>query len=287
MVDVWERDKVPAVMALVDEVLPGELLSEDDVVANLFDDPDPVRVVGLGDDDGFAAAVVREASGRRVAHIQLLAVANRAQRTGVGRTLVEALHGWAFEEMDAEVVVAGAGAPFYLFAGVDVRATAALCLFEALGYRPRGAELNLSFSSRFRAPPPSGVVVRRVLEEVDAEATDEFCARHWPNWIPELRRGIEHGACHAAFDAGGAVMGFGCHSVNRMGWLGPIAADPARQGGGVGSALLSAISKDVMAAGLDTVEVSWIGPVRFYVKAANASVSRVFRSLALPRPRRA
>ena len=270
-------------MEIVGEALPGENFTDDDVVTNLFDDPDPVLVVGDDDAGAFGAAVVRERDGRRTAHVQLLAVSPSSRRNGHGRRVLDALHAWAFDEHEADAVVAGAGSPFYLFAGVDVHATAALCLFEAVGYRPRGAELNLSFSSRFRARPPAGVDVKRVLEEADAGGVVDFCGRHWPNWIPELERGIEHGACHVARSEGGAVVGFGCHSVNRLAWLGPIGTDPAVRGTGVGTALLSAISLDVMAAGFDRVEVSWIGPIGFYAKAAEASVSRVFRSLTLSR----
>ena len=221
-------------------------------------------------------------TGRKVGHIQLLAVEPGGRRRGIGSGLVRAFEGWAFAD-GAEAVVVGAGAPFYLFAGVDVRATAALCLFESLGYAHEGAQLNLSFSSRFRAPAPPGVQVRRVLEDGHASQAVGFVERHWPAWIPEVRRGIDHGACHIAA-ADGRVVGFGCHSVNRLGWLGPIGTDPERRRCGVGRALLSATAKDVMAAGIDTVEVSWAGSVGFFAKAAEASVSRVFRSLAKRRP---
>jgi len=274
----WGRDDLARILALVAAALPGEDLHDDDVIANLFDDPDPVLVVG-DDRGGFVAAVARGS----VVHIQLIAVDPSVRRQGIGAALVREVESWAFAEVGATAVVIGAGAPFYLFAGVDVRATAALCLFEAAGYQPRGAELNVSFSSRLRAPAPAGVELRRVLEEDDATRALAFVGRHWPNWVAETSRGVEHGACHVAV-ADGAVIGFGCHSVNRLGWLGPMGTDPERRSAGVGTALLSVIAKDVMAAGIDSVEVSWIGPMRFYAKAADASVSRVFRSFGKSRP---
>ena len=275
MVETWGRGDADRILAVVAGAMPGENLQDEDIVANLFEDPDPVRVIGAPGGAGFVAGVLRGT----VAHVQLLAVQPGAQRQGVGSALVEAFEQWAVGDVGATAVVIGAGAPFYLFAGVDVRATPALCLFESLGYRPRGAELNLSFPSRFRAPAPPGVAITRVLEEEDAVAAVDFVRRHWANWVPELQRGIEHGACHIA-RLDGDVVGFGCHSVNRLAWLGPIGTDPQRRSGGVGTALLSVIAKDVMAAGIESVEVSWIGPIGFYAKAAEASVSRVFRSLA-------
>lgn len=279
-VQTWSRADTDRILSLVAAALPGEDLQDDDVVANLFDDPDPVCILGADDGSGFVAGVVRG----QTAHVQLLAVDPSRHRQGIGTALVGAFESWAFDASGPAVtaVVVGAGAPFYLFAGVDVRATAALCLFEALGYRARGAELNLSFASRFRAPTPAGVEVRRVLEEDDVRRTISFVGAHWPNWVAETERGIEHGACHVAL-SGDDVIAFGCHSVNRLGWLGPIGTDPTRRAAGVGTTLLSVIAKDVMAAGIDTVEVSWIGPIGFYAKAAGASVSRVFRSLAKSR----
>lgn len=280
-VETWSRADIDALVAIVDAALPGENLHHDDVLANLFDDPDPSRVFAAPSRDGFVAGVIRDA-GRKVGHIQLLAVEPGARRRGIGSGLIRAFEGWAFGA-GAEAVVVGAGAPFYLFAGVDVRATAALCLFESLGYDHQGAQLNLSFPSRFRAPAPPGVQLHRVLEDGDASRAVEFVQRHWPAWVPEVRRGIDHGACHVA-TAEGRVVGFACHSVNRLGWLGPIGTEPERRGCGIGSALVSAIAKDVMAAGIDTVEVSWVGSIGFFAGAAEASVSRVFRSLGKRRP---
>ena len=83
------------------------------------------------------------------------------------------------------------------------------------------------------------------------------------------------------------VDGFGCHSVNRLGWLGPMGTDPVQRHGGIGTALLSAIATDLQAAGLSTVEVAWVGPVGFYANAAGATVSRTFRSLRASARRRA
>ena len=292
--EVWDRSRLGDVMAIVDAAMPGEALTEDDVAANLFDDPDPVRVVAGGGDGGdggggagVVAAVVRTgAEGRLDAFVQLVAVHPREQRRGVGQALLADVHRWAFDEMGAASMQAGAGAPFYLWPGVDVHAIPAQSLFEAMGYRPFGGVLDLQYSSRFRAPAPDGVVVRRVIDDSDADRALSFVSVHWPNWVAECRRGIEHATCHLAVEqATDQVLAFGCHSVNRFGFLGPIGTNPDRQSRGVGTALLSAIASDVMAAGLDTVQVAWIGPVRFYAKAAGATTSRAYLKLGLPRPR--
>lgn len=289
MFERWTEARAGELTALCDAALPGENLTEDELRAALWEDGgdgDPTVVLGLADGAGAVAGVVHTVGARRVGFVQLVAVRPDARRAGVGSALVAALRDWAFEGHGAEGLGVGGASPFYLWPGVDVRATAALCLFESLGFHPRGCEVDMSYPTQHRAPVPAGVTVRRALEEDDVAAGLAFVGRHWPNWVAETRRAIDGGSCHLGFsddDDGGAVVGFGCHSVNRLGWLGPMGTDPLRRHGGLGNALLGAIATDLMAAGLSTVEVAWVGPVGFYANAAGASVSRTFRTLLLPR----
>lgn len=287
MFERWDESRATDLAALCDAALPGENLTEDELRAALWDglgdDAGSVSVVvGAPDGSAAAAGVVHTVGPRRVGFVQLVAVRPKARRRGVGSALVGELRRWAFDEHGADGLGVGGASPFYLWPGVDVQATGALCLFESLGFRPRGCEVNMAYPTQHRAPVPPGVELRRALEEDDVAAGIAFVGRHWPNWVAEMRRGVEHGACHLAFAASdGAVVGFGCHSVNRLGWLGPMGTDPERRHGGLGNALLGAIATDLMAAGLSSVEVAWVGPVGFYAKAAGASVSRTFRTLLL------
>lgn len=279
----WDRSNADELADIVDAALPGEGLTADELTAVCWEDADPTLVVADEAGAGAAAAVVHEVGDQRIGFVQLVAVRPETRRAGVGTALVEQLIRWAVDEHGATSLAAGGAAPFYLWPGVDVHATPALCLFESMGFRPRGSELNMSFASDHRAPPPEGVVLRRALDEADVSAGLAFVGRHWPNWVAETRRAIDHGTCHLAWSAGAGeteVIGFGCHSVNRLGWLGPMGTDPGRRAAGTGNALLGAIATDLMAAGLSSVEVAWVGPVRFYAKAAGATVSRSFRTLS-------
>ena len=221
-------------------------------------------VLGTGDGSGAVAAVERYGIG----FIRLLAVAPSARRRGLGTELLRA----AVEQLGTDEVIVGGEAPFYLWPGVDTQWTEALAFFEARGYARVGVELNMTCDASFTAEPPPGVVVSRVD---NAEEVLGFVGANWPNWVDEARRAIELGTCFAATDVA-EVVGFIGHSVNRVGWLGPMGTVPRRQGGGVGTALVAAVCADARAAGRSEVEVAWVGPVGFYAKAVGAVVSRAF-----------
>jgi predicted N-acetyltransferase YhbS len=158
-------------------------------------------------------------------------------------------------------------------------------LAESAGFEPVNVALNMSCPTSVRIPPPAGVEIRRVVDDDDAAAVVELCRRAFaPAWRKEAARGIEHGACHGAFDAGGELLGFACHSVNRAGWFGPTGVDPERQRCGIGGPLLAACLEDLRVADFERCEISWIGPVGFYAKVASAEISRVFRIVGKTKP---
>lgn len=275
------RGDLGEVFGLVEDCLPGERLTADEVLAVCFDDPG--LVLGLPDGSGVVSAVVRDVGTHRIGWVRLLAVRPEARRHGHGRALLAAAEQWIFDQGATEVHLGGS-APFYLWPAVPADAVEMLCLMEAARYQPLGVELNMTLPSTFRAPTPEGVKVRRVVDDADAEVVVPFAEQRWPWWVPELVRGIEQGGCHAAFDAHDrAVVGFACHSVNRAAWVGPMGTDTERRGRGVGHALLGVLCTDAMTAGFRDVEIAWVGPVRFYAK-AGARVSRVFRGYRKVKP---
>lgn len=281
------RERAADVGGIVGRALPDEQLAEDDLAVCLWDGTDPAIVMASAGGEGVAAAVVRTVGQQRFGAVQLIAVLPAVRRRGIGRALLERVREWAFDEHDACALYAGGGTPFYLWPGVDVRATPALCFFERLGFAPLGAALNMTFSSRYRAAVPDGLIVRRAEQKYDVEACLAFVARHWPQWVPEARRAVERGSCLVGVDSNDAdVVGFVCHSVNRKGWLGPMGTDPERRRAGLGKALLGAVAADVETAGGPSVEVSWLGPMGFYANGAGATMSRAFQVMSLPRPER-
>jgi GNAT superfamily N-acetyltransferase len=302
-VEIWGRERVDELAELAAAALPGESLTADELLACCWDDPSVV----LATSDGHAAvcASLQPVGEPTTAAVKLVAVHPGSRRQGLGRALLDEIEAWAWEG-GAQQVVLGGAVPFYLWPGVDVQALALSCLAEAAGYHDLGVALNMSVPATFRAPCPDGYVVERVLEDPDVVAVEALVAREWPEWTPETAVALAQGSCFAAFDAAGDVegdaegdgagdgagdvegvarraVGFACHSVNRAGWFGPTGTDPARRGAGVGHALLAEVCRDAMVAGYADVEISWIGPMRFYAKAGGA-VSRVFRVLGKRRP---
>jgi GNAT superfamily N-acetyltransferase len=275
------RSDVEELSAVIDAALPGERFTTDELLAGCFDDPG--LVLALTDGSGFVSAVVRTVGDHHVGWVRLLAVDPSARRRGHGRALLAAAEQWAFEQGAGEIQLGGS-APFYFWPAVPGDALEMLCLAEAARYSPIGGELNMTIPTTFRASSPPGMTLHRVVDDGDADAVVSFTDAHWPWWVAELRRGIDQGGCHAAFDEQDrAVVGFACHSVNRAAWIGPMGTDAERRGRGVGHALLGALCTDLMTANFRDAEISWVGPVRFYAK-AGARVSRMFRSYRKVKP---
>ena len=278
MIEDWGSDRVADLAALTAAALPTERLTPTELSVCLWDDPGPAVV--LGDQRGAVAAVVRGTVG----YLRLLVVTPRARRHGAGRELLGAAEAWMIERGATELRV-GAEAPYYLWPGVPVEATAALALLETSGYDDAGAVLDMVCSTDLHADPPAGIDVRVVD---DGGAVTALVDREWPWWRDEVDRAIAQGGCVGAFAADGTAVGFGCHSVSRAGWIGPIGTDPAAGRGGVGAAVMAGLCAELRLRGHTETEICWVGPIAFYAKACHARTSRVFqtRIKRLPNPNR-
>ncbi|MFD0784037.1 GNAT family N-acetyltransferase, partial [Micromonospora azadirachtae] len=51
---------------------------------------------------------------------------------------------------------------------------------------------------------------------------------------------------------------------------------PAAEGSGIGGVLLRRCLRDQRAAGHDSAQIGWVGPVPFYSRSAGARIERVF-----------
>jgi GNAT superfamily N-acetyltransferase len=255
-----------ALAALCAVAMPAELLTRDELAYQCFGDADEV----LGDERGAAVLQTQHVGDHRAAWLTLLAVRPDAQGQGHGKELVHAVAARAREHGARELLLASA-IPRYVWPGVDLANTRAGMLLESCGFTRESPTINMVLDTAFRREPPAGVHVERE----QGTGAHDFATEAYPSWVPELDRGVALGTAFAARDANGATIGFGCHSVNRFGWIGPMATDPASQHGGVGSAVLAALCADLAPRACATAEISWVSNLRFYGK-CGARVSRAF-----------
>lgn len=230
----------------------------------LFGEKADATVIG---DPGRAivAAVIRNGTG----HIRLIAVDPSHRRKGIGRELVEAAER-ALPD-DAPIVV-GADAPDYLWPGVDTRETAAICMFEAMGYALSRVHYNMSLDL-VNLPETAGKVERPGPE--DRHSIEGWLETHWPNWTEEALVGFDRGDFLFSRDSEG-IAGFSTWNVNRLGWFGPMAVRPSLIGAGRGRALLIEALHEMRRQGFEDAEIAWIGPHKFYSATVGAVIHRAF-----------
>jgi GNAT superfamily N-acetyltransferase len=255
-----------ALVAICDAAMPEERLTRDELAYLCFGDTDEV----IGDETGAAVLQMQRFGEFVVGWLTLVAVQPAEQGKGRGKELIRAVADRARALGATQLMLANA-VPRYLWPGVDLANTRAGMLLESCGFEREWVGTNMAIDTAFRRDPPAGVVVER---ETGSGAHD-FSAVAYPHWVPELDRAVELGTAFAARADDGRTIGFGCHSVNRFAWIGPMATDPTLQHGGVGSAVVAAICADLQRRGYDTGEISWVSNLRFYGK-CGARVSRVF-----------
>jgi mycothiol synthase len=255
-----------ALAALCDAAMPEERLTRDELAYLCFGDTDEV----LGDDAGAAVLQMQRFGEFVVGWLTLVVVRPDEQSKGRGKELVHAVADRA-RALGASQLMLASAVPRYLWPGVDLANTSAGMLLESCGFERDWVGTNMAIDTSFRREPPAPV---EVVRETGSGAHD-FAAEAYPHWVPELDRAVERGTAFAARADDGATIGFGCHSVNRFGWIGPMATEPNLQHGGVGSAVVAAICADLETRGCDTGEISWVSNLRFYGK-CGARVSRLF-----------
>lgn len=258
--------------ALCAAAMPEEGLTRSELTHLCFGANDSGGSDEIFGDERGAAVMQTQRFGELVAAWLVLAVVHPDhQSAGLGKELVRAVIERA-TEIGAHDLLLASAIPRYLWPGVDTANTRAGMLLETLGFERDWVGINMTIDTSFRRPLPRGGLVERET----GTGAHEFAEIAFPHWTPELDRAVDLGTAFAARAADGRTIGFACHSVNRAGWIGPMATDPALQHGGVGSALLAGVCADLQRQGLATGEIAWVSNLRFYGK-CGASVSRVFQ----------
>jgi GNAT superfamily N-acetyltransferase len=273
VMEAWHPERLTELADLWNEAAPGEPLVEDELEACWR----PGSTV-IGDAHGV---VVAHPAGSTVS-LDLLAVRPEARRRGVGTRLVSS----AIEAVGGDRVQWGASVPWYLWPGIESTRTEALALAEAMGFEHRSPAIqNMTVDTHWQVGhvPSAGLTARRA-DPRTARPMLDLVDQEYPAWVDELTRAVDHGTAHVVFDEtssdGTAPLGVGAHSVNRLGWIGPMATFAAGRGRGVGTEALAAVCADLASAGYTAAEIAWVGPIRFYAKVSGATTGRTYLPLS-------
>ncbi|MEV6517193.1 GNAT family N-acetyltransferase [Micromonospora chalcea] len=289
------RDRLPEMVELCRESLdlPEDALEASAVVVTVAERAEAGRSVlrlGAVRDGALIGVLVGSLSAAdpRLGHVDLVAVAPRERRQGVGGALLAEAESRLGALGAGEVLLAG-NPPYYAWPGIDVRYTPAVCAAQRLGYRQDRTAWNmtaeLSEGSAALRPTEAaeqrlagrGVTVRRATPD-DLPALTAFARSTFGGaWDGELAGSVgrpDAGAHLAERD--GEILGFAAYGSARPSWFGPMGTAPAAEGSGIGGVLLRRCLRDQAAAGITAAQIGWVGPVPFYSNAAGARIERVF-----------
>jgi predicted N-acetyltransferase YhbS len=291
-------DDLPAVIALCRTALdlPEDAAEAAEIVRRLRETTGtqgwaagPRRVTGFKAAEGgrVIGAVLGSMSHRdpSTGHVDLIAVDPAERRRGLGRHLMARIESALAGLGAADVALAG-NPPYYAWPGIDVRYTPALCAAMALGFTHDQAAWNMTADLRTLASTAAdekrlagdGVTIRRA-EPADVPVLTEFALANFnAGWAGELGHSVRRdgAGCWLAVESDGSLLGFAAYGSSRPSFFGPMGTTPAARGRGIGSVLLRRCLAEQRAAGLETAQIGWVGPMPFYSTTVGARVERVF-----------
>jgi hypothetical protein len=235
--------------------------------------------------DRLAVAIARvdHTGDAPIAHLDLLATDLGHRRRGLARTVLGAAEDWA-RDQGAEWIEAGDHLPNGLFGGIDVRWTAAMCMFESRDYERVAVKVDLGCPT-ISAPPVrlgAGMRAIRVSSDDQIETLRRFVAEISPRHSAAFAKAAEWGTAVMAVDSGsGRIYGAAAHSLQRLGVIGPVVTGPGAEERIVIGVMFRTVLGDLATAGLKSAEIVGASTMTPYVESVGAKVARV--SLVLRR----
>ena len=299
-----EQDRAP-VVRLLEHCLPHDRLDEAVFADRIVDDPDfdpESNLVAAADRQivGFVAGAPANEHLQCPAGFKLFAVAPEWRHRRVATRLFDELETRLRATGTARAVALAAGNN-RLTQGLDVRYTAALCFLEARGYERTGVtqdmsvalgQTDLDTAPAEAAAATDGIQFRRaipadrtwlhegVARELAYPAPRVHLGRRWA-YLATLGLDRQPATVQVAEETtSGAFLGFGATHVARWGVLGPMGVAERARGRGIGAVLLKRCLRELRAEGFDQGEIYSVGPIAFYAKTVNATISRVLYQLA-------
>lgn len=225
------------------------------------------------------------------AFLDLIAVVPESRGRGIGRRLLAEWEARA-TGAGARTLKAGENLRAYVWPGVDIRYTPALCLLIRSGYERTRIAYNMDLPLEdFPGPgkhdlerlAAAGIEVRRGRPE-DRSALAEHVERLWNDaWLRETLIAIDKEPATVFLALRGErILGFAANGVYRPALYGPIGTDPAEQGRGIGNVVSALCLADMAARGIRTAQIGWVAEtaIPFYSRTAGARLGRCFWMLA-------
>lgn len=282
----------PGVLAMVCSAFDGELLLPEDIeqlhdhrplTAGSHESKTHTEVFTSSDDSAIAVVRVDYSDEMPIAHLDLLATDAGHRRRGKAGLVLDAAENWAIE-MGADWIEVGDHIPWGLFSGVDVRWTAAMCLFGTRGYERVAVKLDLACPTISTSPARPGAGLRAVRVEEDDQIEDlrAFVAEVSPRNLAAFDQAGEWGTAVVAVDGkSGCIFGAAAHSLQRTGVIGPVIARAGVNERILTAVLMRTVLSDLATAGVKSAEIVGALTMPPYVDSVGAKVARV--SLVLRR----
>lgn len=220
------------------------------------------------------------------AFIRLFAVAPEWREQGIATQLLQELESRFREDAITTLNIANS-VPDYIWPGVDVRYTPAICWLMKNGFQRSGEAFNMEVTLTGRdfgtAQEESelagrGITFRRLTPE-DRILFDRWMSETWSSsWQSEALASYNNSpiTTFVALD-NGKFAGFASYDITMFdGYFGPMGTEQHLRGLGIGRILFLLCMADMQAHGYDRCEVCWVGPAPFYAKVAGAWINRVF-----------
>jgi ribosomal protein S18 acetylase RimI-like enzyme len=235
---------------------------------------------------GFMMGLIRQAAPEKVGYIKMLVIDKKYQGKGIGTRLLKEMEKMLCNQGVSTIRLFEA-APNYLVPGLDVFYTKGLVFVEKYGYKRFGETFNMEVSlegkdfetgKKEKELATRGFDIRRATAK-DTGVLRTLLQQHWPAWLDEVQNSLRNKpiSLHLAFYRGSPI-GFSAYDCNNKGsgWFGPIGTVPEHRREGIGGILLSRCLRDLQAQGRRFATIPWVGPIGFYVRYADAEITRVF-----------
>ncbi|MEU6743660.1 GNAT family N-acetyltransferase [Streptosporangium sandarakinum] len=225
--------------------------------------------------------------------IDLLVVDRTARRRGIARALVAAAE-HEFAALGCEHITVQGNPPYYVWPGIDISYTPAICFFEDLGYTRGRALVDMEVDlhavpldteeeeERLRS---RGIEIRRAVPE-DRDVLHDWVATGagWPAvWAAEVVIPMDEGrgSCHVALTDGKPIA-FCAHGINQRHVVGPMATALEARGMGIGMLLMKRCLAEQRELGLRSSTLGWAGPLSLYSDKLDALITRCYWQYTKP-----